>query len=157
MSERDDAMEGIEASLKEYKTKVAPVTKGTLLWDKDMIFLGRTQRGYEIDFDGRVEWGCMPTESLLLSLAACMGIDMVSFLQKMKADLRSFRIDIEGSRNTEPPQYYRVIRMVVALSGEGLTDKKIKRSIELSQEKYCSVYNTLRKDTEVKVEYKITE
>jgi len=95
-----------EADLKDYKNKVTPALKGTLTWDKDLIFAGRTQRGYEIDYDAKAEWGCMPTESLLLSLIGCMGIDVVSILQKMKCDLKSFKMDVEGERNPTPPQYY---------------------------------------------------
>ena len=152
-----EELETLESSLKGYKENVAPITKGTLTWDKDLIFVGRTQRGYEIDFDAKVEWGCIPTESLLLSLAGCIGIDMVSFLKKMKAELKSFKIDIEGERNPTPPQYYKAIKVTIHLSGEGITDKKVQRAISLSQEKYCSVYHTLRKDLNVVVDYKIEE
>ncbi len=152
-----EEIETLEDSLEGYKKKVAIDTKGTLTWDKDLIFVGRTQRGYEIDFDARVEWGCMPTESLLLSLAGCMGIDMVSFLQKMKCKLQSFKIDLEGERNPTPPQYYKTIRMTVHLSGDGITEKKVQRAISLSHEKYCSVYHTLREDLKVFVDYRINE
>ena len=150
-------VETLEVSLEGYKENVAPVTKGTLAWGKDLIFVGRTQRGYEIDFDARVEWGCMPTESLLLSLAGCMGIDMVSFLQKMMCKIESFKIDLEGERNPTPPQYFKTIRMTVHLSGDGVTEKKVQRAISLSHEKYCSVYHTLREDLKVFVDYRINE
>ncbi|HEC98003.1 MAG TPA: OsmC family peroxiredoxin [Nitrospirae bacterium] len=152
-----EGIETLEDSLEGYKEKVAPVTKGTLTWDKDLIFVGRTQRGYEIDFDARGEWGCMPTESLLLSLTGCMGIDMVSFLRKMKCKLESFKIDLEGERNPTPPQYFKTIRMTVHLSGDGITEKKVQRAISLSHEKYCSVYHTLREDLKVFVDYRINE
>jgi len=152
MAEEKEVVE-LEEQLKGYKEKVATVTKGWLEWDKDLIFVGRTQRGYEIDFDAKVEWGCMPTESLLLSLAGCMAIDMVSFLQKMRCNLKSFKIDIEGERNPTPPQYYKAVKMTIRLSGDGLTEKKIQRAISLSQEKYCSVYNSLRPDMKVSVDY----
>ena len=92
-----------------------------------------------------------------MSLAGCIGIDMVSFLKKMKAELKSFKIDIEGERNPTPPQYYKAIKVTIHLSGEGITDKKVQRAISLSQEKYCSVYHTLRKDLKVVVDYKIEE
>ncbi|HHN65535.1 MAG TPA: OsmC family peroxiredoxin [Nitrospirae bacterium] len=156
MSEEREVAE-LEEQLKGYKEKVATVTKGWLEWDRDLIFVGRTQRGYEIDFDAKVEWGCMPTESLLLSLAGCMAIDMVSFLQKMRCNLRSFKIEIEGERNPTPPQYYRAVKMLIRMSGEGFTEKKIQRAISLSQDKYCSVYNSLRPDMKVTVDYVIEE
>ena len=151
-AERSDPGE-LKESLTGYKEKVAPITKGTLTWDKELIFVGRTQRGYEIEFDAEIQWGCAPTESLLLSLAACMGIDAVSFLQKMRANLASLKIDITGERNPTPPQYYKAIEMVLHISGERITQKQVERAVALSQEKYCSVYHSLRKDLKVSVKY----
>jgi putative redox protein len=151
--EKDD--EGLEVSLKGYKGNIAPATKGTLTWDKELIFVGRTQRGYEIDYDAEIQWGCTPTESLLMSLAGCLAIDAVSFLKKMKTDISMFKIDITGERNPTPPQYYKSVELVIHVSGENITPRKMDRVIALSQEKYCSVRHTLRKDLEVKIRYVI--
>jgi putative redox protein len=153
----DEEKDEFKDSLRRYKEKVAPVTKGTLTWDKELIFVGRTQRGYEIDYDAEIQWGCAPTESLLLSLAACMGIDMVSFLQKMRSKLTSFKIDITGERNPVPPQYYKSIEMVLHMTGENVNPKQVEKAIALSQDKYCSVYHSLRKDLKVTVKYIINE
>ncbi len=147
----------LKESLRGYKEKAAPVTKGTLTWERELIFQGRTQRGYEIDFDAEIQWGCAPTESLLLSLAGCMGIDMVMFLQKMKATLSNFKIEIIGERNPTPPQYFTAIEMILHISGENIRPKNVERAIALSQEKYCSVYNSLRKDLKVSVKYILNE
>ncbi len=155
MSEKE--IETLEEELKGYKEKVMTTTKGWIEWDKELIFVGRTQRGYEIDFDAKVEWGCMPTESLLLSLGGCLSIDMVSFLTKMRCEIKKFKVDLEGDRNPTPPQYYKEIRMTVHLWGNNITDKKVQRAISLSQEKYCSVYHSLRKDLKVTVDYQIHE
>jgi putative redox protein len=151
--ERDTEL--LTESLGGYKEKIHPINKGTLTWDKDLIFLGRTQRGYEIDFDAQAQWGCIPTESLLMSVAGCLAIDVVSFLQKMKAVISKFKIEITGERNPTPPQYYKHIEMLIHISGENITPRKLDRVIALSQEKYCSVYHSLRKDLEVKVRYVI--
>lgn len=145
------------SSLKGYKEKVAPAMKGTLTWERDLIFHGRTQRGYEVDFDAKIEWGCAPTESLLLSLAGCMAIDTVSFLQKMRGEISDFKIDIIGERNPTPPQYFKVITMHIHVSGSGITERRIERAVALSQDKYCSVYHSLRKDLKVKVGWTITD
>ncbi len=153
--EPERELESLEENLKGYKEKIAPVNKGSLTWEKDLIFHARTQRGEEIDFDAQAQWGCIPTESLLLSVAGCMAIDAVSFLQKMKCVITKFKIDIEGERNPTPPQYYKKIDMVIRISGENITPKKMDRVIALSQEKYCSVYHSLRKDLQVKVSYVI--
>ncbi|HSB51726.1 MAG TPA: OsmC family protein [Dissulfurispiraceae bacterium] len=151
--ERDD----LQQSLTGYKEKIVPVTKATLTWDKDLIFVGRTQQGYEIEFDAHVQWGCKPTDALLLSLAGCMGIDVVMFLQKMRVKLAGFRIDITGERNPTPPQYYKAIDIALHISGKDIDRKKVERAVALSHEKYCSVYNSLRKDIEMKVTFTIEE
>ncbi len=155
----EDEREGVrlEEELKDYKAKVATIAKGRLDWDKDLIFVGRTQRGYEIEFDAKAEWGCIPTESLLLSLAGCLAIDVVSFLRKMRCNLERFWMEIEGERNPTPPQYYKAVKMILHIQGEGLTDRKVQRAIDLSQEKYCSVRHTLRPDLKVTIEYRINE
>ncbi len=152
MSEEKEIKE-LEVSLNAYKTKVSQVNKATLTWDKDLIFVGRTSRGYEVEYDAQQQWGCSPTETLLLSVAGCMGIDMVSFLKKMKVEIKSYKMDILGERNATPPQYYTSMEMIISVTGTGLTDKKLERAISLSHEKYCSVYHTLRKDMKMKVDY----
>jgi putative redox protein len=153
LAEETDAL---EKSLEGYKEKINPINKLTLELDKDLIFAARTQRGYVIDFDAKVEWGCMPTESLLASVAGCLAIDVVSFLRKMRAEITDFRIDVTGERNPTPPQYYKAIDMLIRIKGKGITPKKMDRVISLSQEKYCSVYHSLRKDMKVTVRYEIT-
>ncbi len=152
MSEEKEVKE-LDEALGEYKSKILQVNKATLTWDRDLIFIGRTMRGYEVEYDAQQQWGCSPTETLLLSVAGCMAIDMVTFLKKMKCEIKSYKMDIMGERNPTPPQYYTSIDMVISVSGTGLTAKKIERAISLSHDKYCSVYHSLRKDIKVKVDY----
>ena len=155
MKQKEDGP--LEESLKGYKEKIAPVTKASLTWDRELIFVGRTQQGYEIEFDAHVQWGCKPTDALLLSLAGCMGIDVVSFLKKMRVEIAGFKMDIIGERNPTPPQYYKAIEMILYISGKNIDSKKVDRAVALSHEKYCSVYNSLRKDMDVKVRYILEE
>ncbi len=151
------AKDVLEESLKGYKEKISPVVKATLSWDRNLIFVGRTNEGYEIEFDAHVQWGCKPTDALLLSLAGCMAIDVVMFLQKMKTEIANFKIDIIGERNPSPPQYFKAVEMILNIAGKNLDPKKVERAISLSHEKYCSVYNSLRKDMDVKVKYILKE
>lgn len=154
-STEDQDITSLHESLEGYKGKVLPVNRGSLTWDRDLIFLGRTPRGFELDFDAQAQWGCMPTESLLLSVAGCLAIDVVSFLRKMKANITAFKVDITGERNPTPPQYYKSVEMTLHIEGENITPKKMERVINLSQDKYCSVYHTLRDDVRVTVKYVI--
>lgn len=152
-----DEKEKLIESLKGYKEKVPITEKATLEWDKELIFIGRTQRGYEIEFDANLQWGCKPTDALVLGLAGCTAIDVLMFLQKMHVELKSFKIDIHAERNPTPPQYYKVIEMTLNITGKNLDSKKIERAISLSHEKYCSVYHSLRKDMDVKINYLMKE
>ncbi len=147
----------LEESLGGYKEKIPPVNKGVLTWERELIFHGRTQRGEEVDYDAEFQWGCSPTETLLMSVAGCLAIDVVSFLQKMRAVISGFKIDYSGERNPTPPQYYKSIDMVIHVTGENITPRKLDRAIALSQDKYCSVYHSLRKDLKVTVKYVINE
>lgn len=155
MSEKDRAELG--ASLKGYKENVPPVTKASLEWQRELIFTGLTERRYEVDFDAHLQWGCKPTDTLLLSLAGCLAIDVVSFLQKMKGELASFKIDVIGERNPTPPQFFKAIDLVLHIAGKNLDSKKIDRAIALSHEKYCSVYHSLRPDMDIRVKYTLEE
>ncbi len=146
-----------EESLAGYKEKINPVTKATLRWDRDLIFAGSTDAGYDIEFDANAQWGCKPTEALLLSLAGCMGIDIVMILKKMRVQLASFKMDLVGERNPSPPQYYKAIEIVLHLGGKNLDPSKVDRAISLSKTTYCSVYNSLRRDLELTVRYELEE
>lgn len=147
----------IETSLKGYKEKISPTTKATLTWEKELIFTGRTQQGYEIEFDAHIQWGCKPTDALLLSLAGCMGIDVVTFLQKMKTVIENFKIEVFGERNPTPPQYFKSVEIILYITGSNLEPRNVERAVSLSQKKYCSVYNSLRSDLDVKVKYVLEE
>ena len=149
----DNKEHDLNESLAGYKDNITPTVKTTLAWQRDLVFTGSTPQGYEIEFDAQAQWGCKPTEALLLSLAGCMGIDVVSILAKMRITLASFRIEIEGERNPTPPQYYKTVEMVLYISGTNLEPEKVERAIALSRNKYCSVYNSLRPDLQLNVRF----
>jgi putative redox protein len=153
----DNNNDDLNESLAGYKHSIAPIVKTTLAWERDLVFTGATPQGYEIEFDAQAQWGCKPTEALLLSLAGCMGIDMVTILTKMRITLASFRIEIEGKRNPTPPQYYKAVEMVLHIAGKNLDPRKVERAIALSKDKYCSVYNSLRPDLALNVRYVLEE
>jgi len=149
--------EDLKEELQGYKAKITPTTKATLTWRRDLVFVGTTPQGYELDFDADSQWGCKPTEALLMSLGGCMAIDIVSILKKMRMDIRRLRIDITGERNPDPPQYFKAVEMTFHLAGRNLDSRRIDRAIVLSREKYCSVYNSLRPDLNLKVLYTLEE
>jgi len=160
MSQAEDLKEQdqvIRPELQGYKEQILPVNKSRLTWQRDLYFLGTTQRGYEVEFDVKYEEGCSPTETLLLSVAGCISIDVVHILKKMRCEITSYEMTAEGRRRLAPPQYYESIDLMIRISGKGITPAKIDRAIDLSLNKYCSVYHSLRKDLAVNVKYEIGE
>ena len=152
-----DEKDDVKEELQGYKAKITPSTIAQLTWSRDLVFTGTTPQGYELDFDADSQWGCKPTEALLMSLGGCMAIDIVSILKKMRMDVRGLRIDITGERNPDPPQYFKAVEMILHLAGQNLDSRRIERAIALSREKYCSVYNSLRPDLSLKVRYTLEE
>ena len=136
-------------SIEGYKREVVPELSATVEWQRDRVFTATTPRGYDLDFDAATEWGCMPVESLLMSLAGCMAIDVVSILEKMRCRVEGFHMKVSAERRATPPQRLTKARMVIHLDGEGLSDEKVARAVALSEEKYCSVRHSLREDIEV--------
>lgn len=103
--------------------------------------------------DGNGVTSHSPVQALLLSLAACMGADIVDIAGRMRVPISGLSIAVEGDRNAEPPKFFKAVRIRFTTRGVAAEDRsKIERAIELSHEKYCSVYHTLRADLEFSTE-----
>lgn len=116
-------------------------------WSGDSRFDARADHVI-LPLDGDSESGFSPMKALLASLCACMGIDVVLILQKMRADLRRLNVSAVAIRNVSPPKYFHKINLEFEIVG-AIPKDRIERAIQLSFEKYCSVFHTLRKDIEI--------
>lgn len=100
---------------------------------------------FRLDGDGRTAHS--PVQALVLSLAGCMGADVVDITGKMRVVFEGLRMEVEGDRNAEPPRYLKAVRFTFFVKGLDPADEpRIERAVELSHEKYCSVLHSLRKD-----------
>ena len=142
-------------ALGAYKSEVEETMTASLEWQQDLVFSATTQRGYDLDFDADIQMGCMPVEGVLLSLAGCMAIDVVAILKKMRCEIETFRMDVEGERNRTPPQRIRSIKLTLHIKGVGVTEDKAKRAVKLSEDKYCSVRHSLREDIAIETDLRI--
>ena len=98
-----------------------------------------------------------PKKLVLVSLAGCSGIDVVSILDKMRIVYESFTIDVEADLSDEHPKVYTAIRLTYTLSGKELDRKKITRAVELSLNNYCGVAAMLRKNCPIDYELVLEE
>lgn len=108
-------------------------------WQGGMGFIGRNPAGGTVQI-GSVEGnpGIGPMEMLLLGLAGCTGMDIVSILEKKRQVLRDMQIRVRGKRADTYPKVYTDIEVSYHLSGEDLDPRAVEQAIKLSEEKYCS-------------------
>jgi putative redox protein len=121
----------------------------TLTWEQGLRFNGNEPGGPAITIDGDNVMGPGPMLTLLLAAAACTGSDVVVILGKMRINLRELRIDVAGTRREEEPRRYVAIHLDYRMAGDGIDQEKARRAIDLSLEKYCSVFHSLAPDIAV--------
>ncbi len=98
--------------------------------------------------------GFRPMELLLAGLGGCSGIDILHILKKQKIEVEDFVIKIEDSRKNEQPAIFETIKVLFEVKGD-VDEAKLKRAINLSMEKYCSVTRILEKSATIEYSYKL--
>jgi putative redox protein len=121
----------------------APTTV-ELVWEHDLVFGGRSaDAAMTLDSAGRE--GPSPVQALAFGLAGCLGMDVVHILRKGRHDLRGLVVSLIAERAQENP--HRVVAVAIALTVTGaVPEEQVRRAIDLSHEKYCSVWHSLRQD-----------
>ncbi len=101
--------------------------------------------------------GMRPMELLLVSLASCSSMDVVSILKKMRQPLEDLRVDVEGRRATDQvPAVFIGIHLRFVLKGD-LRPDRVEEAIRLSVDKYCSVGRMLDKTAEITYEWTMND
>ena len=116
-----------------------------------ITFIGRGKTNHWVAMDGPETFGgseaaTRPMELFLVSLAGCTGADVASLLQKMRVNYDKFEIHVDTERAKEHPKVYTRIDLAYKFWGKDLEQNKdkIEKSINLSQDKYCSVSAMLK-------------
>ena len=125
-------------------------------WIGEEKFVGVSPSGHSVAFDSDRESNKAPgpMEMVLMALGACTATDVVAILQKKRQKLQSLEVICSGERATEPPTVWTKLEVLYRLRGE-LDEQAVKRAIELSEEKYCSVSATLRKTATLTWKYEM--
>lgn len=114
----------------------------------DYHFEATNERGHQVEIDSRKEFGgsdlaASPMELLLMSVAGCSAIDVISILKKQKQHIDVFETKVEGVRVDDgDAKPFREIKLSIYLEGTIDASKAIKAA-QLSFEKYCSVAKTI--------------
>jgi putative redox protein len=119
-------------------------------WAGRMTFVGKAGTNHLVPMDTTSEFGgdssaTKPLELLLVALGGCTGMDVVPLLGKMRVEFDSLEMNLVAERAEEHPGAYKSIAIEYVFTGTDLNEEKLRRAVELSQERYCSVSAMLRK------------
>ena len=128
----------------------------SLRWVENLTFVATDSAGRSVVLDttpdhGGDSRGVKPLELLLMALAGCMAMDIVSILKKKRADVKRLTAELEGTRSETDPKRFTDIKVVFRANREVKLDD-LQRSLELSRDKYCSVSATLQIAPKVRYE-----
>ncbi len=111
-------------------------------------FRAKAEEAPEVLFDAgdqETRQGPSPVQGALLSAMACTAADVVLILRKQQVPFTSLEIEADAERATENPKVFTKIRLHYKIRGKGISDSAVKRAIDLSSEKYCTVGIMLRR------------
>ncbi|MBI1877908.1 MAG: OsmC family protein [Chloroflexi bacterium] len=115
-------------------------------------FIGASYKGHQIPMGGE---NVSPTQLLLLGLAGCTGMDVVSILQKKRLAVTDVQVQITAHQPDDYPKPYHTIEIKYIVKGDNIDPKAVERAIELSKEKYCIVSQTLQHQVKLKTSFEV--
>ena len=126
--------------------------------NNDYHFQLKNERGHLVELDNKSEFGGndlapSPMELLLMGVAGCSAIDIISILKKQRQEITSYKTEVEGIREQiEEAKPFKQITVTVFLEGK-INQEKVLKAAQLSFDKYCSVSKTL--EPTAKINYKV--
>jgi putative redox protein len=131
-------------------------------WVDGMLMVGKSHSGHSITMDGPTEiggenLGVRPMEMLLLGVAGCTMIDVVTTLKKMRQDLSHCETKLSAQRANDHPKVFTNIHIHFIVKGKNLDSKKVDKAITLSAEKYCSASIMLGKTAKITHDFEVNE
>jgi len=127
-------------------------------WLRKMAFETEVN-GHKIIIDaepdvGGENRGPRPKPLMLVALAGCTAMDVISILQKMRVEIEDFHVQVTGDLTDEHPKQFYKIHILYLFKGKNLPMDKLEKAVELSQERYCGVSATYKKVMELTSEIK---
>jgi putative redox protein len=127
-------------------------------WIGESAFEGRNQSGGSVQIGTHAgKPGVGPMEMLLLGVAGCTGMDIVSILGKKRQKLDRFEVQVRGKRADEHPKVYTDIEVIYCLWGQAIDPKAVEQAIQLSEEKYCSASAMMKGVAQIVSRYELHE
>ena len=136
--------------------------KITTHWKGSMLFESDNPSGHSVLIDtssenGGENKGLGPKALMLSSLAGCSGLDVVSLLKKMRAEVADFKMVVHAELTEEHPKYYHKVAVEYHFYGSNLQEDKINKAVKLSIDQYCGVMEMFRQFAKVTTEVYLHE
>jgi putative redox protein len=96
-----------------------------------------------------------PKELVLMALAGCTSMDVISILKKKKSPVMGYECMVNGIERDEHPKIFTDIHVEYIFYGDGIKLEDVERAIDLSVTKYCSVSAILSASAKLTHSYKI--
>jgi len=121
----------------------------TVNWSGRMSFAGTAESGFSLPLGadpavGGDTDGFRPIELMLVGLAGCTAMDVISILHKKKLAVSALEVRAEAERADEHPRVFTRIHLRYRVTGTGIDPAAVARAIELSETKYCPAQAMLR-------------
>ncbi len=131
-----------------------------VVWKGKLKFEGRSEFDQAIQIDASPPLGdgagIKPMELLLVTLAGCTGQTIVSLLQKMRQDVRTFSIRARGMKSPDHPRVFTEIRLEIEASGPNLDRAAVEKALRMTEDKYCPVFTMLKKSVDIRTAISIS-
>lgn len=133
----------------------------TTVWKENMVFESDNPSEETLFMDAPDEGienkGLRPKALMLSSLAGCSGLDVISLLKKMRAEVDDFKMVVHGELTEEHPRYYHKVVVEYHFYGSDLQEDKINKAVKLSVDQYCGVMEMFRQFAKVTTEVYLHE
>jgi putative redox protein len=128
-------------------------------WLEDMSFETEIN-GHRLVIDASEEFGGKnkgprPKPLVLLALAGCTAMDVISLFKKFRMDVKDLKITVEGDMSEEHPKQYTKMNVIYNITGNNIDIKKAEKAVKLSMESYCGVSAQYKKGIDISYEIKI--
>ena len=128
-------------------------------WIENMAFKAEVN-GHEIILDaveavGGENRGPRPKPLMMVALAGCTGMDVISILKKMRVEIEGFAVRVIGDLTEEHPKHFEKMHVIYEFKGKDLPMDKLEKAISLSEERYCGVSVSYRQAMGITSEIRI--
>ena len=127
------------------------------IWKGGLAFTGRDDHGYSIEMAAPTEndSGASLMDLVLIALAGCTAMDVISILQKKRQQVTNFDVHVRAEKAEDHPRVFAAASVEYIVTGHGVRLDAVERAVELSRTKYCQVHAMLQQALRLEFSYRV--